>query len=141
MILEFEFKTPPISVNECTMPSRGRLIKTPEARAWSAAMKLELMSQKGSLPKYCYYSVQILTPGKYSKDADNSIKPTVDVLHQMGRVPNDFYTMRVGNEFYPGNEVVVIIKILDLDHWRAIKKPSPGTLRKLKKCYEEIKEV
>lgn len=138
MRLQFEFKTPPISVNECTMPSKGRLIKTPAARVWSDSMKLELMTQKERLPKYCYYSVKILTPGKYSKDADNSIKPTVDVLHQMGRVPDDFYKMRVSNEFYAGENVVVIINLLNLNYWKAIKNPSPNTLRKLKKCYDEL---
>lgn len=141
MIIEFKFNTPPLSVNQSLTVARGRNIKSKEARSWWQSMNSELITQKQRITKYCYYESRIFIPGKYGIDANNATKAILDVLCKAERTPDDFYNMRAVTEFYHGERIIVIIEVLALDYWAAIKNPSPGTLRKLKKGYQEIEDL
>ena len=132
--LRFEFVTPPLSVNDSLAAYQGRLIKTKKGRAWVKSMNKELTFQSGELPIPCYFEIDIYTPGQYAKDIDNCIKPLIDVLVKAKRIPDDFYMMRVVNQFARCDKIIVHISELPLEKWQAVKNPSPGTLGKLRKA-------
>ena len=98
----------PVSVNAIWTVARGRLVKSPEYRAWREATAWEIKSQcKGRLTGAYALHVELCAPDKQSRDLDNfSFKALSDAAQDAGVIANDSKCARLKSKWVSGGPAV-----------------------------------
>ena len=94
-----------MSVNGLRMPSRGRLISTPEYRAWQEEQLWLLASQKEPKLKGAYaLHLMLNKPDNRRRDISNYIKSAEDLLVSAKFVEDDSYCQKLTVEWVRGQD-------------------------------------
>lgn len=135
-MLTFRLDDPPPSVNRAWRMFRGRMVRSPEFKAWEkvAILHLTMQARKvGRLPELCYWRTEIHVPRSKSRaDIDNFCKAIHDALVRAGITPDDRYLVKTTIGFWTGDYLIVNVKHERLDEWLPIMAPSREVLKRLR---------
>jgi len=96
----------PLSVN---MAWQGRRYKTAKYKKYER--DCALFVPQGNSPKIREIRISLILKNPLRQDADNIVKPLLDILQKRGQIKNDRYIERIFIERIKGDEDKIIVEL------------------------------